>query len=570
MPTAMRAADFVGSFGVDIHLATLNNAAKTASTIKALDYLGIDHVREAASPALLTGNGIAFKLAQAGVKFDWLLLPNRDPIDSIARIADFARANPGSVAAIEGPNEINNWPVSYGGRTGVDAAYAFLDTAVTAAKATPALQGIDIYNLTGAPRAAALLNNSAEYANIHPYPQFGAQPYDVLATRIGLHGVPNKGMVITEAGYHTGIGNTAWEGVDQLTQAKLTLNLLADATKLGVAHTYLYQLIDYADPTGVNPDKNLGLFNKDFTAKPVATAIHNLTSILADEGPRAESFATHAVDYRLSGLPAGGNSLLLEKSSGVHDLLLWAEPDIWDEANDRPIAVAASTSHVDLGGRAYDVTVYDPLVSDKAIATYTNVTSVDVAVSDHPVIVELTDRSGLPRPVAGNDAAPEIVAPALQLSGGKAVDTLTGGAGHDTLKGLAGHDRLLGGAGNDTLIGGAGGDQLTGGAGADLFVLKAVGESKVSPADRDTILDFSHAQGDRIDLSALDANVRVAGNQAFFLGGSTFTKKAGELIQVATAEGLVLHGDMNGDGRADFGMLLAHQTAALVAADFVL
>ena len=75
---------------------------------------------------------------------------------------------------------------------------------------------------------------------------------------------------------------------------------------------------------------------------------------------------------------------------------------------------------------------------------------------------------------------------------------------------------------------------------------------------------------DRIDLSALDANVRVAGNQAFFLGGSTFTKKAGELIQVATADGLVLHGDMNGDGRADFGMLLAHQTAALVAADFVL
>ena len=571
MPASIRAADFVGSFGVDIHLATLNNAAKTQSTIQMLDYLGINHVREAAAPTLLTGTNIASKLADAGVKFDWLLTGNRDPIDTVAKIAEFERLHPGSVAAIEGPNEINNWPITYGGLTGAAAGIAFVNSAASAIRGNAMLKDVAIYDLTGAPRTQALADNASGYANIHPYPGLGAQPGAVLAARIGLHGIADKGMVITEAGYHTGIGNTAWEGVDYTTQAKLTLNLLADATKLGVAQTYLYQLIDYNDPTGINPDKNLGLFEKDFSAKPVATAIHNLTTILHDDGRTAETFATDVFDYRLTGLPANGSSLLLEKSNGVHDLMLWAEPDIWDEANDRAITVAGSTTHVELGGGRYDVKIYDPLVGERAIASYTDVSAIDVTVTDHPVIVEITDRHPVIRQEASQAAPqPQVIAPALILSGGKANDQLRGGAGHDTLKGVAGNDVLFGNDGNDTLIGGAGADQLTGGRGADVFQLKTVAESKVDAAMRDTILDFSHAEGDRIDLSALDANVRLAGNQAFALGGSAFTKKAGELIQFASGDNWLVQGDMNGDGKADFALLLQHHSGALVAADFVL
>ncbi len=45
----------------------------------------------------------------------------------------------------------------------------------------------------------------------------------------------------------------------------------------------------------------------------------------------------------------------------------------------------------------------------------------------------------------------------------------------------------------------------------------------------DTIWDFSHAQGDRIDLSAIDANSSVGGNQAFtFIGAANFTGTAEE------------------------------------------
>src|SRR5262249_4978874 len=153
---------------------------------------------------------------------------------------------------------------------------------------------LPIYDLTGAPRVAAVMSDGSTFANIHPYPQNGSQPYAWLEPRIAQHAVPGKGMVITEAGYHTGVGNTTWEGVDELTQAKLTLNLLVDATKLGVSRTYLYQLFDSPDSTGINADKNLGLFDASFQPKAAAVAIHNLTTILADNAAAAHDFATHA------------------------------------------------------------------------------------------------------------------------------------------------------------------------------------------------------------------------------------------------------------------------------------
>lgn len=56
--------------------------------------------------------------------------------------------------------------------------------------------------------------------------------------------------------------------------------------------------------------------------------------------------------------------------------------------------------------------------------------------------------------------------------------------------------------GNDILVGGTGSDTLTGGSGADTFVFGGTGASNL-----DHIVDFSAAEGDKIDLQALlDAN----------------------------------------------------------------
>ena len=148
------------------------------------------------------------------------------------------------------------------------------------------------------------------------------------------------------------------------------------------------------------------------------------------------------------------------------------------------------------------------------------------------------------------------------------IEGVYGGSGGDTLIGDAGANTLVGNGGNDVIQGGAGRDSMTGNDGADRFVYVATGDSTVAAADR--ITDFSHAQGDRLDLGQIDANAAVAGNQAFsFIGSAAFTHHAGEL-RFASAGGVtVVSGDVNGDGNADFSIALTG-TLVLVAADFVL
>ncbi|GHF59393.1 M10 family metallopeptidase [Seohaeicola zhoushanensis] len=88
---------------------------------------------------------------------------------------------------------------------------------------------------------------------------------------------------------------------------------------------------------------------------------------------------------------------------------------------------------------------------------------------------------------------------------GSGSDHITGNAADNMLMAGAGDDTLLGEGGNDTLVGGDGADTLTGGTGGDVFVYTAASEAG------DTITDFSLAQGDRIDISALFAAIGYAG-----------------------------------------------------------
>ncbi|TSD88550.1 calcium-binding protein [Mycobacterium sp. KBS0706] len=165
----------------------------------------------------------------------------------------------------------------------------------------------------------------------------------------------------------------------------------------------------------------------------------------------------------------------------------------------------------------------------------------------------------------------------VSITHAEATDLLTidAGAGDDVINAAAVAAgkislTLSGGAGNDKLVGSAGTDTFLGGAGADRFQFNLVSDSVVGPkADR--IADFSHAQGDKIDLSPIDANTVLAGNQAFsFIGTGLFTHHAGELRFAYTSPTTTtIAGDVNGDGVSDFHIALSG-TIALTAADFVL
>lgn len=150
--------------------------------------------------------------------------------------------------------------------------------------------------------------------------------------------------------------------------------------------------------------------------------------------------------------------------------------------------------------------------------------------------------------------------------------TIKGNDGNDKLTGTAGADTFLPKLGTDTVDGGAGKDYLNGGAGADKTVF-GPGEAAATRADADTIVGFSHLEGEKIDVSLIDANNTGGGNQAFsFIGSAAFTA-AGQLHVVQDSAALNwLEGDTHGDHVADLVIQtgLSLGASALVAGDFVL
>ncbi|MBP1859602.1 calcium-binding protein [Rhizobium herbae] len=145
-------------------------------------------------------------------------------------------------------------------------------------------------------------------------------------------------------------------------------------------------------------------------------------------------------------------------------------------------------------------------------------------------------------------------------------DILEGLGGADDLYGGAGNDDLLGGSGDDFLSGGSGFDLLNGGTGADIFDFNTISESAVG-SKRDVIEDFHRSEFDVIDLSTIDANELISGNQKFtFISGQSFHGKAGELRFASNG---VLAGDTDGDGYSDFHIKVDGVTK-MYADDFIL
>lgn len=114
-------------------------------------------------------------------------------------------------------------------------------------------------------------------------------------------------------------------------------------------------------------------------------------------------------------------------------------------------------------------------------------------------------------------------------TGNASPNIIIGSVAKNKLTGLAGNDTLSGGGGADTLIGGAGRDVLTGGAGDDVFDFNTASDLSAIASRADIITDFR--KGDKIDLSGIDANTQIAGDQAFtaFIGMREFFDLPGHL-----------------------------------------
>jgi Ca2+-binding RTX toxin-like protein len=175
------------------------------------------------------------------------------------------------------------------------------------------------------------------------------------------------------------------------------------------------------------------------------------------------------------------------------------------------------------------------------------------------------------------DAEGDAISGFEWLLGGRSGDTLTGSAGanrifgaegNDRLSGLDGRDSLLGGNGADTLVGGRGADLLWGGAGADRFRLEMLEDSTPGFPGMDRIRDFSKAEGDQIDLSALDGNGADPGDPAWVFIGSSGFSAAGQVRFFQSQAVTYVQLNTDGDAGAEATIQLLG-LVGLAAGDFV-
>ena len=167
--------------------------------------------------------------------------------------------------------------------------------------------------------------------------------------------------------------------------------------------------------------------------------------------------------------------------------------------------------------------------------------------------------------VRGGEATGDLFNSIEAFSGSDGSDVLKGGDAKDRFNGGLGDDRLTGRGGNDVLRGEEGRDTLDGGGGGDRFVFRTVSES--TPTATDTVVDFTHGEGDRLIVHGIDANVGSSSNDFVFIDTEAFSGAAGELRYEADGGFTLVQGDVDGDGSADFEIELTGNIA-LRAGDF--
>jgi hypothetical protein len=415
--TAISANDFLSSIGVVSAIS--RRGEDLENTIDAARYLGIRWIRSGYESRVPVEDLIELH-NQTGVCFSYGLLSGGT---NISRLLDGARqlAEAGALIAVEGLNEPNNWGVTYqnekGGRDLSWLPVAKLQRYLyNAVKSDPVLAEYPVWSLTenGAetdnvglqfltiPDDANTLmpagTKYADYANCHNYVTHPGWPglHDnqtwvsadpTSACKVdGLYG--NYGStwrnhypgysesdLLTLPRVTTETGVKISGDVTEEIQALFFLSLYLDQFKRGWKHTAIYLLRDRTDE---RVNQTFGFYRPDYTPRLAATYLHNLTTILADDN----SIRTPGnLDYSIPDQPETVHDLLLQKSNGKFELIVWNE-----RLN------GSDNVTVYLGATYASVTIYDPTVGTSPVQNMSNASSVELTLSNHPVIIEIPEQ----------------------------------------------------------------------------------------------------------------------------------------------------------------------------------
>ena len=412
--TAVRSADFLRSIGVCS--AVSRRGENLASTIDAARYIGLGWVRAGYESEIPVADLIELH-RRTGVRFSYGLMSGGT---DLARLLDGARrlAAADALLALEGPNEPNNWGITYQGQAG-GRNLTWLPVAklqrdlYRAVKSDPVLKTFPVWSITeggaetddvglqfltipaGAGTVMPAGTKYADYANVHNYFYHPSSPglednktWNAAdpgpACRVdGLYGEYGKTWAHHYPGYSeaelatlprvtTETGTTIGGAVTEDIHALNLLSLYLDQFRRGWSYTAVYLLRDRSDEAG---NQQFGFYRPDYTPRKAARYLHNLTTILADRGvPKTPG----KLGYTIPNRPATVHDLLLQKGDGTFDLVVWDE------------RISGSDKVVVHLGKTYpSVKVYDPTVGTTPIQSHRDIDSLALTLSDHPVIIAI-------------------------------------------------------------------------------------------------------------------------------------------------------------------------------------
>ena len=412
-PVAIPTTQFLNSIGVDTTFP--DRGQPLDKTIEMVKYGGFRWIRggiEGLSETGPTTLQTYLELHQkTGVRFNWGLVSGSSDLKKLIESARvLAKAD--ALIALEGNNEPNNWGVNYQGEKGGGQAPSWMAVAklqrdlYQAVKSDAELKRYPVWSISenGAERdnvglqflsipngAKTLMpegTHYADFANVHNYIYHPASPglmdnktwnaadptpackVDGLYGNYGLTwGRKFAGYTVTELRTLPRVTTeTGCKVEGQVTEEIHALNLLSmylDQFKRGWSYTSVYLLRDRTDEGG----------KPDYTPRKAAIYLHNLTTILGDHGSLTKP---GQLDYSIPEEPVTVHDLLLQNSDGTFQLLVWGER-----------LKGADRVTVHLGGTHASVKVFDPTVGPEAVQALSGIASLDLTLSDHPLVIAI-------------------------------------------------------------------------------------------------------------------------------------------------------------------------------------
>jgi hypothetical protein len=332
-PTVVSADALIESVGVNVHTYyTDTSYADTARVVSLLQGLGVRHVRDGLVADRPDEVAALQQLGSAGVRSTLIVggtsSTGPQSVDP-GQLSELSTLAP-TVDAVEPTNEYD----CSGDPAWAAHQHDYATALVQALQARPELQQLGVFAAAFCqPESVAqygTVTGTASVTNAHDYS--GGQPPELaLESRLPAFGQvqqPDLPMVVTETGYQNALDATPTQNaVTEASAADYTVRALLDAARLGVARTYLYELLDEKpDPGLTNPEQHFGLVRADGTVKPAYTAVQALLSDIALGSPWAVTAPSGAAAIPLT-LRGGGGLLrslaVTDPNGGGETLALW-------------------------------------------------------------------------------------------------------------------------------------------------------------------------------------------------------------------------------------------------------